>query len=98
MSKGQVAVIFPQGICGNVGDDHWLTSIGSGSTRACFRPYRLAINGLEVGFRQARCCPVAHMDSIGIEKKYGGKHARTLRLDDTQQRIQYDREGLPLSD
>ena len=66
---GQIAVIGPQRIRGDVGDDHWLCAVSGRSTRTRARADDGAINCLSISLWQAGGCSLPKTFGIRIQQK-----------------------------
>src|SRR5207342_2948493 len=72
---GQVAEIRPQGISGDVADEHRLGPIGSGATGADARADLGAVDRRAIGIRQARRGAMAKVLAVLIEQQDRAVHA-----------------------
>jgi hypothetical protein len=88
VAQRNFAVIDPQRIACDVFDDHRFASIHGGAARPGAFADRFAVDRPTKFDRQAGRGKVVHVRAIGIEQQNRAQHARRLRLDDAQQRIE----------
>src|SRR4029077_3077155 len=58
MCQGKLAIIDPQWIVSDIGDDHLFAQVSSGATRTHQRTNLASINGIGISLRQAGCAAV----------------------------------------
>src|SRR5436309_12270694 len=83
-----VTVIVPQRIGRNVLDDNRLAAEGCRAARTGVGADGLAVKTTSETFREARRGAVAHMDAVAFEQQDRTKHARALRLDYAQEKVE----------
>src|SRR6266481_3583460 len=88
MRQGQIAVIHPQRIRGDVGDDHWLCTVSGRSTRTRGRPDDPAINCLSVGAWQAGRRPMPKTFGTWIHQKHRRQRTAGQFYDESTYRIE----------
>ena len=69
MRQGQIAVIGPQRIGGDVGDDHWFCAVSGRPARTDGRTDDDAIDCVGVVYRQAGRCAVPEAVGVRIQQK-----------------------------
>ena len=88
MRPGEFAIVGPQRVGENIGDDHRLTAVGGGAARSDARPDLDAVDRLDVVRRQARRGAVAQPTPVVVQQQDGAQDAAELRLDQPRQRVE----------
>ena len=82
MRCGQRAIVVPQRIGHDVGDDDGLPPIGGGPAGTRPGANAGAVDGLGVVGRKARRCAMAQVNAVLVEQENGAEYSRQLRLDE----------------
>src|SRR5580704_72913 len=81
MRKREMAVVGPQRVGGNIGDDDWQASVSGSATRSDAGADLDAINNLGVFPWQRRAGTVAQGLAVGIQKQNRAQQSIMLLLD-----------------
>ncbi len=97
MRQGQGAIVGPQGIRRDVGDDDRLGPVGGRSTRSGARADGHSVDGLDIGARQAGRGAVAQGGAIGPHQQDRAERATAPLLGETE-RVQDQSEPIAPGD
>ncbi len=81
MRQGQMTIIGPQWVDGDVRDDHRRGAVGGGDARTPGRANGDAVDGVDVTVRQAGCRAVPQVGAVRIQHQAGGQDVAGLLLD-----------------
>ncbi len=88
MLEGEVPVVGPEGIDGDVLDDHRPLGVGGGAARTDRRPDGHPVDGRVVGVREARRRRAPKPRPRRVEQEDGPEHVRRLTFHHPHQRIE----------
>ena len=94
MCEGQLAVVGPQGVGGNVRHDHALGPVRGRPARTRAGADGEAVDGVRVASRQAGRRAVPQVDPIAIEHQDRAQDVAGLLLDQAAQRIEDEPERI----
>lgn len=86
--QGEVAVVVPQGIGRDVGDQHRLLAVGRRAAASGVRTDRLAVDRGDVGRRQVRCRSVPDVRALVVEQQHGDDSVAQHVLDAERGRLE----------
>ena len=93
MGRHHFAVVLPQRIGHDIGDDDGLAAIDGGAAGTHLGTDADAVDGFCIGFRQARRCAMPEGLAILVKQQDGAKYAAQLGFNETHETVEHFAQG-----